>query len=119
MDHYTDYLNTAAFNLSPDDEGYEEKLLAIASHFRTFSDALSQFSEEHGYNGTDDAEAKATFIKLRFSEAGIPTPRDIKSWFTGTKTIKRNTAFQICFAFDLDNEFHQYAQFLLRCRQCC
>lgn len=102
MDHYTDYLNSAAFNLSPDDECYEEKLLAIASHFRTFSDALSQFVREHGYSGADDAEAKSAFINLRFSEAGIPTPRDIKNWFTGNKTIKRDTAFQICFAFGLD-----------------
>ena len=74
MDYYTDYFNTTALSLSPDDEQYEEKLLAIASHFRSFSDALSQFIGEHGYDGPDSAETKAAFIKLKFSEAGIPTP---------------------------------------------
>ena len=102
MDHYTEYFNTSALSLSPDDEQYEEKLLAIASHFRSFSDALSQFIIEHGYDGTNSAESKATFIKSKFVDAGIPIPRDIKSWFVGTKTIKRDTAFQICFAFGLD-----------------
>ena len=102
MDCYTDYLNTTALTLSPDDECYEEKLLSIAAHFRSFNDALSQFISEHGYDGADDAETKATFIKLKFSEAGIPMPRDVKNWFAGTKTIKRDTAFQICFAFGLD-----------------
>lgn len=109
MDYYTDYLNTTALTLSPDDECYEEKLLSIASHFRSFDDALTQFIIEHGYGGRDDAEAKAAFVKQKFSAAGIQIPRDIKSWFAGAKTIKRDTAFQICFAFGLDvnstNEF--------------
>ena len=30
MDYYTDYFSTTALSLSPDDECYEEKLLAIA-----------------------------------------------------------------------------------------
>lgn len=109
MDYYTDYLNTTALTLSPDDECYEEKLLSIASHFRSFDDALTQFIIEHGYDDRDDVEAKATFVKQKFSAAGIQIPRDIKSWFAGAKTIKRDTAFQICFAFGLDvnstNEF--------------
>lgn len=104
MDYYTDYFSTTALSLSPDDECYEEKLLAIADHFRSFSDALSQFITEKGYDGDDKAESKAAFVKQKFSSANIPMPRDLKGWFDGSKTIKRDTAFQICFAFGLDIE---------------
>ena len=41
MDQYTEILTRMSDVLSPDDDQYEEKLLAIATTFRSFSQALS------------------------------------------------------------------------------
>ena len=58
MERYTEILEDRAYDLTPDDELYEEKLLEIASMFRTFSAALTEFIKGHGYNGDpDDAAA--------------------------------------------------------------
>lgn len=109
MDHYTEYFQIGAMTLAPDDEAYEEQMIAIASQFRPFHLALTDFLKEQGYTGNDAAQTKASYIKEKFKAAEIPAPRDISSWFEGGKNIKRDTAFQICFAFGLGvketNEF--------------
>lgn len=51
MDQYTEILIRMSDVLSPDDDQYEEKLLAIASTFRSFSQALTSFLCANGFNG--------------------------------------------------------------------
>lgn len=105
MDQYTQMLDDEAATLSPDVEDYEEKLLEIARSFRTFSEALTQFVLDNGYEGrTDDTDGKLAFLKSKFKAAGVPVPREIDEWFNHGKTVKRDTAFQICFAFGLNVE---------------
>ena len=117
MSQYTEMLKLRAETLSPDDDGYEESLLEVASLFRGFDEALTAFLLSHGYGGDPaDAQAKAQFLRERFRAAGIePVPRGIRGWFTPNRTISRKTAFQICFAFGLDaagtNEFFRTVQF--------
>ena len=103
MERYTEILDYEASNLSPDDDLYEEKLLGIASMFRTFSEALTQFICSHGYTGhIDDITAKVDFLRNQFKIAGINPPRDLKDWFSSNKALKRETAFQTCFALGLN-----------------
>lgn len=105
MDDYTQLLSTDAETLSPDDDRYEDELLRIVRSFRTFSKALTQFICRNGFNGQpDNTEEKLLFLKQRFKAAGIPVPREINGWFTNGKSVRRDTAFQICFAFSLNVE---------------
>lgn len=106
MERYTEILDDKASDLTPDDELYEEKLLEIASLFRTFSAALTEFIKGHGYIGNpDDAAAKVAFLRSRFKAAEINTPRDLKDWFSSDKSLKkRDLAFQVCFALGLNVE---------------
>lgn len=105
MNQYTELLDIQAESLSPDDDFYEEKLLAIAALFKGFNEALTAFLIRVGYSGdTNDAEAKAKYIRTKFKEADIAVPRDVKSWFDPGKSIGRDTAFQICFAFGMSVE---------------
>ncbi len=110
MDNYTQMLDSEAATLSPDDENYEEKLLEVARSFRTFSEALTQFVCDNGFDGApDDTDGKLAFLKSKFKSAKVPVPREINEWFISCKTVKRDTAFQLCFAFGLNvkqvNEF--------------
>ena len=116
MNSYTEYLNTEAHMISPEDDDYEEKLLRVASMFRDFGEALTAFMTERGYTGAAaDAEAKAGFLRERFKDAGIRAPRDFTDWFVRNRKIARRTAFQICFAFRLSvdetREFFRSVQF--------
>lgn len=116
MDQYIKMLDDEAATLSPDDENYEEKLLEVARSFRTFSEALTQFVSENGFEGTaDDTDGKLVFLKSKFKSAKVPVPREIDEWFNCGKTIKRDTAFQLCFAFGLNveqtNEFFKKVWF--------
>ncbi len=116
MDQYTKMLDDEAATLSPDDENYEEKLLEVARSFRTFSEAFTQFVCDNGFEGAaDDTGGKLAFLKRKFKAAGVPVPREIDGWFTCGKTVKRNTAFQLCFAFGLNvaqtNEFFKKVYF--------
>lgn len=117
MERYTEILEDRAYDLTPDDELYEEKLLEIASMFRTFSAALTEFIKGHGYNGDpDDAAAKVAFLRSRYKAAEINAPRDLKDWFSSDKTLKkRDLAFQVCFALGLNvdetNDFFRRVMF--------
>lgn len=116
MDQYTKMLDDEAATLSPDDDDYEEKLLDVARSFRTFSEALTQFVCDNGFEGAaDDKDGKLAFLKSKFKSAGVPVPREIDEWFISGKTIKRDTAFQLCFAFGLNvgqtNEFFKKVWF--------
>ncbi len=116
MNSYTEYLNTEAHMISPEDDDYEEKLLRVASMFRGFGEALTAFMTECGYTGAAaDAEAKAGFLRERFKNDGIRPPRDFTDWFVQNRKITRRTAFQICFAFRLSvdetREFFRSVQF--------
>lgn len=105
MNQYTEFLDIQAESLSPDDDFYEEKLLAIAALFKGFNEALTAFLVRHGYTGDPlDADEKAKYIRTKFKDADIPVPRDIKNWFDPGKSIGRDTAFQICFAFGMTVE---------------
>ena len=136
MNSYTEYLDTEAQTISPEDDDYEEKLLSVATQFRGFDEALTDFIKDHGYagdpagiattesdtacpppyrGGPADIAAKAQFLREKFKSAGIKPPRDFKEWFVPGRKISRRTAFQICFAFGLDvdetNEFFRCVQF--------
>ena len=116
MSQYTELLNIKAETLSPDDDGYEESLVKIASLFRGFGEALTAFIAEHGYTGDfSDVPAKAQFLREKFKSAKIKPPRDFKEWFLPNAEIRRPTAYKICFAFGLDvaetNDFFRCVQF--------
>ena len=105
MDQYTEILTRMSDVLSPDDDKYEEKLMAIADTFRSFSQALTSFIRENGFTGdAESADEKSNYIKEKFKAAGIPAHRDTKKWFSEDKEIKSDAAYQICFAFNLGVE---------------
>lgn len=47
------------------------------------------------------ANAKAAFVRAAFAKANMDAPREVREWFAG-QPVKRDTVFQICFAFGLD-----------------
>lgn len=100
MDQYTEILTRMSDVLSPDDDQYEEKLLAIAAAFRSFGQAITSFLFANGFSGdTNNIDEKANYLKDKFKAADIPPPRDIRKWFSEDKGINPDTAYQICFAF--------------------
>uniref|UniRef100_UPI004055EF87 hypothetical protein n=1 Tax=Agathobacter sp. TaxID=2021311 RepID=UPI004055EF87 len=116
MSQYTEILDIEAETLSPDDDGYEESLLEIATLFRGFNEAFTAFIVEHGYaDELSDVEAKAKFLREKYKAAGVKPPRDFKEWFAPNKRLKRETVFPICFAFNLGisetNDFFRCVQF--------
>lgn len=105
MDHYTKVLEDFAQSISPESDSYEKDLIKVASSFRTFAVAFDDFLSEQGYGGDlGDVQQKTEYLKDKFKTAIIPVPRGIKEWFISPKKIERKTAFQICFAFELDLE---------------
>lgn len=105
MDQYTEILRREAAMLSPYDDNYEDQLRFIAGLFCSFGEALTRFLTAHGYEGEpDDARAKAAMIRSRFASSGIPVPRTLDRWFEPDFSIRRETAFQFCFAFSLTCE---------------
>ncbi len=116
MSQYTELLNLKAETLLMDEDGYEENLAQVTSLFRGFGEALTSFMEDRGYQGDlADVSAKAHFLREKFKTANVKLPRDFKEWFVPNKKIARKTAFQICFAFNLDvnetNDFFRCVQF--------
>ncbi len=103
MISYTTALQKPLETISWEDENFLEELLAVVQLFRPFSVAVSEFIAEHGYDGDlSDVETKSAFIRSAFSNANMDAPREVREWFTLQQPIKRETAFQICFAFGLD-----------------
>lgn len=103
MHDYTELLNIKAENITSEDEDFAERLLEVASLFRSFGDALTAFMQDHGYDGHDsDNKEKAAFLREKFKAAKVNLPHDFKEWFIPDREISRDTAFKICFAFALD-----------------
>lgn len=102
MDQYTQILTRMSDVLAPDDDQYEEKLLAIAATFRSFGQAITSFLCANGFSGdANNIDEKVNYLKDKFKAADIPAPRDIRKWFSEDKGINPDTAYQICFAFNL------------------
>ena len=103
MSAYTEQLRARIRSISMDDENFIEELLEIAQLFRPFSEALDEFLIERGFDGDiSDIEARVAFIRDAFVQADMTPPREIREWYTAGQPIRRDTAFQICFAFGLD-----------------
>lgn len=103
MGAYTKKLESKIYDISPEDENYTQELIEVADLFRDFGEALDEFISENGYVGSlADLEGKTAFIKERFQKASIPAPRNLKKYFTASKEIGRETAFQFCLAFGLN-----------------
>lgn len=99
---YTSTLRAPIDSISFEDDNFIEELLEVAQLFRPFSEGLDEFICEHGYTGDlTDVNAKVAFIRSAFEKANMTPPREIREWFGG-QPVKRDTVFQICFAFGLD-----------------
>ncbi len=102
MANYTSLLQKPMDTISWEDDNFIEELLEVVQLFRPFSVAITEFISEHGYQGdASDAEAKVDFIRTAFAKANMDAPREVREWFAG-QPVKRDTVFQICFAFGLD-----------------
>lgn len=104
MPDYTDEIQRPLETIDWEDDNFVEELLEVAQLFRPFSQGLDAFIRSHGYGGEmTDVEAKVTFMRTAFENAGMTPPREIRQWFSG-QSVKRDTVFQICFAFGLDGD---------------
>ena len=103
MPSYTAILQKPLDSISWEDEDFIDELLEVSRLFRPFSAAITEFIKEHGYTGDDaDNEERTAFIRTAFERSDMTPPREIREWFTTGQPIKRDTVFQICFAFGLD-----------------
>ena len=103
MPAYTALLQKPLETISWEDDNFIEELLRVAQLFRPFSVSITEFISEHGYQGdASDIDAKVAFIRAAFTKADMDAPREVREWFTLQQPIKRDTVFQICFAFSLD-----------------
>lgn len=102
MQSYTTALQKPLELISWEDDHFIEELLRVAQLFRPFSAAMDEFLVERGYTGNrSDVDAKTAFISGAFRRANMDVPREVRAWFAG-QPVKRDTVFQICFAFGLD-----------------
>ncbi len=102
MANYTSLLQKPMDTISWEDDNFIEELLEVVQLFRPFSVAITEFISEQGYQGdASDVEAKVDFIRAAFAKANMDAPREVREWFAG-QPVKRDTVFQICFAFGLD-----------------
>lgn len=110
MASYTSVLQSPLETISWEDDNFIEELLQVVQLFRPFSVAMTEFVSEHGFDReSSDVDAKVAFIRTAFASANMDAPREIREWFTDNQPIKRDTAFQICFAFGLDgNETDEF-----------
>lgn len=113
MHSYTREREDKMCRISPDDDHYLEELLEAVKGFRSFGQAMEAFLVSRGYQGDPfSRDEKAAYVAAKFRQSGITAPRNIKKWFQepdgglsgGNVKIGRNTAFQICFAFQLNQE---------------
>ncbi len=100
---YTTQLQKPLDTISWEDDNFIEELLGVVRLFRPFSVAMDEFLTERGYTGEiSDVDSKVEYIRSAFSGAHMDAPREIREWFAG-QPVKRDTVFQICFAFGLDS----------------
>ncbi|MBQ7199772.1 MAG: hypothetical protein IJS24_00190 [Eubacterium sp.] len=105
MGKYTETLEDFSYGIDPGEDGYEEMLEKAAGSFRPFDVALTAFLTENGMIGeaaTPDEVLR--YITDEFKAAGIEPPRNRKKWFSVHASIKRKTAFEMCFALRLDED---------------
>ena len=103
MPTYTTLLQSPFDRISPEDDNFIEELIGVAQLFRPFSEGLDEFIARHGYDGDlNDIQRKVAFIREVFVRAGMIPPREVVKWYTGFQPVRRETVFQICFAFGLD-----------------
>ena len=103
MPTYTTILQSPFDEISPEDENFIQELLDVAQLFRPFSEGLDEFITSHGYSGDlKDIKKKVAFIRDAFKRSDMTPPRELEKWYTEKQSIKRETVFQICFAFRLD-----------------
>lgn len=103
MPAYTALLQKPLETISWEDDNFIEELLRVVQLFRPFSVSITEFISEQGYQGdASDIDAKVAFIRAAFAKADMDAPREVREWFTLQQPIKRDTVFQICFAFGLD-----------------
>lgn len=103
MGEYTRHLIIKEKDISIEDDDYRNTLIEITKSFRPFGEALSSFLKEHGFEGNvDNIDDKVAFISKKFDASGVPKPRNMKQWFTDSKTIENVTAIRFAFAFELD-----------------
>lgn len=107
---YTSELREPLETISWEDDDFIEQLIEVAKLFRPFSVAMDEFLVEHRYTGDiSNTDEKVEFIRNTFSKANMDPPREIREWFSAGQDIQRETAFQICFAFNLDgNETDEF-----------
>lgn len=103
MDTYTKKMESLAKSIDTDnDDDYTEKLIEAVTLFKCFDEVMDDFISEHGYVGDmSDIEEKTAFIRDKFKAANIKAPRGIREWFSEHKTIERENAFRLAFAFKL------------------
>ena len=100
---YTSILQKPLDRISCEDDNFIEELLEIVKLFRPFSVGMDEFLTEHGYtDDIADIDAKVAYIRATFVKANMDVPREVREWFASGQPIKRDTVFQICFAFGLD-----------------
>ncbi|MGN1114707.1 MAG: hypothetical protein ACI4RC_06255 [Oscillospiraceae bacterium] len=106
MGSYTEFFENNEYDISPEDDNYTEELINVAKSFRSFDQSLDDFINKNGFTGDiNNVNEKTAFIKSKFERAKVlPIPRNLKKWFTEHKSIERKTAFQFCFAFNLNIE---------------
>ncbi len=106
MGSYTEFFENNEYDISPEDDNYTEELINVAKSFRSFDQSLDYFINKNGFTGDiNNVNEKTAFIKSKFErEKVLPIPRNLKKWFTDHKSIERKTAFQFCFAFNLNIE---------------
>lgn len=108
---FTELMNDSLLELALDEDSYDLKdtinYLDIAKNFRQFSDGLTNFIKNHGYNNElDDIPAKTNFLYKKFCNEEIKISKaTIKSWFLGSRpasnSLSRENMFKVCFALGL------------------
>lgn len=104
MSNYTEEKFDTIYDvLDCEEDDYIEKLKEVFASFRSTKEVLDNFLVQQGYDGIlDDLETKLEFVKNAFKKNNVDIPRNLKPFFQGTKDLEKSTAFQFCFAFELD-----------------
>ena len=87
MPAYTTLLQKPLETISWEDDNFIEELLQVVQLFRPFSDAITEFISERGFDGDfTDVDAKVKYIKTAFEKANMTPPRELREWFTASQS---------------------------------